>query len=134
MRFCPQRWEPDRVASPRRKYLYRTDPRREMLSSSWLSRWYHTPSIEENFLFPAAPEDYPTPERLTIAETPAPDLEALRKEAEAEIAAWEAENGPLPIAGFSLGVLVAVPQGFDHRFDVVSGVVFLSGNGEGQEL
>ncbi|MCI9458187.1 MAG: DUF362 domain-containing protein [Oscillospiraceae bacterium] len=52
--------------------------------------------IEENFLFPAAPEDYPTPERLTIAETPAPDLEALRKEAEAEIAAWEAENGPLP--------------------------------------
>lgn len=52
--------------------------------------------IEENFLFPAAPEDYPTPERLTIAETPAPDLEALQKEAEAEIAAWEAENGPLP--------------------------------------
>ena len=52
--------------------------------------------IEENFLFPAAPRDYPTPERLTIAETPAPNLEALRKEAEAEIAAWEAENGPLP--------------------------------------
>ncbi len=52
--------------------------------------------IEENFLFPAAPRDYPTPERLTIAETPAPNLEALQKEAEAEIAAWEAENGPLP--------------------------------------
>ena len=52
--------------------------------------------IEGNFLFPAAPGDYPTPERLSIEETPAPDLEALQKEAEAEIAAWEAENGPLP--------------------------------------
>ncbi len=52
--------------------------------------------LAENFLFPAAPQDYPTPERLTIEETPAPDLEALQKEADAELAAWEAENGPLP--------------------------------------
>ena len=52
--------------------------------------------IEENFLFSAASQDYPTPERLSIEETPTPDLEALQKEAEAEIAAWEAENGPLP--------------------------------------
>lgn len=52
--------------------------------------------IRENYLTPAAPQDYPTPERLTIGETPAPDLAALQKEAAAELAAWETENGPLP--------------------------------------
>ncbi len=52
--------------------------------------------LAENFLFPAAPQDYPTPERLTIEETSAPDLDALQREADGELAAWEAENGPLP--------------------------------------
>ena len=52
--------------------------------------------IMENFLLPAAPQDYPTPERLVIEETPAPNLDALQKEADAELAVWAAENGPLP--------------------------------------
>lgn len=52
--------------------------------------------IVEGFSFPAAPQDYPTPERLTIREAPAPDLDALQREAAAELAEWESENGPLP--------------------------------------
>lgn len=52
--------------------------------------------IRENFSAPSAPQDYPTPQRLTIEEVPAPDLAALEAEASAELAAWESENGPLP--------------------------------------
>ena len=52
--------------------------------------------LAKNFVAPAAPQDYPTPQRLTIEEVPAPDLATLQKEADAELAAWEAENGPLP--------------------------------------
>ncbi|MCI8443424.1 MAG: transglutaminase domain-containing protein [Provencibacterium sp.] len=52
--------------------------------------------IRESFPAPAAPGDYPTPQRLELEETPAPDLNALRAEAATELADWEAENGPLP--------------------------------------
>ena len=52
-------------------------------------------AVEESFLVPACPEDYPTPQRRQLPDSPAVDVEALRQEAEAEIAAYEAENGPL---------------------------------------
>lgn len=52
--------------------------------------------IAESFPAPSCPLDYPTPQRLPIADSPAPDMETLRQKAAAEIAAWEAENGPLP--------------------------------------
>lgn len=52
--------------------------------------------IRENFSAPAAPQDYPTPERLVIETAAAPDLDALEKEAAGEISAWESKNGPLP--------------------------------------
>ena len=52
--------------------------------------------VRSCFLAPECPEDYPAPPRLQFEETPAPDLSALRQEAEAEIEAWEDENGPLP--------------------------------------
>lgn len=53
-------------------------------------------ALEENFLAPSCPLDYPTPQRLSITASPDPDMESLRREAAAEMAAWEAENGPLP--------------------------------------
>lgn len=52
--------------------------------------------IAEQYLTPACPQDYPAPERMELGETPVPDLMALRQQAEAEIAAWEQENRPLP--------------------------------------
>lgn len=52
--------------------------------------------IAEHYLTPACPQDYPTPERLELGETLAPDLDELRRQAEEEIVAWEQENGPLP--------------------------------------
>ena len=51
--------------------------------------------LVDGYLMPACPQDYPTPERLLFEEPPAPDLEALRQEAAEELAAYEAENGPL---------------------------------------
>ena len=46
---------------------------------------------------PACPQDYPaaTPAE-TLGSPPEPDQAALRAEAEAEVAAYEAEHGPLP--------------------------------------
>lgn len=52
--------------------------------------------IRENWLPPACPNDYPTPERYNIEPAPDPDPEAIEKEAAREIAAWEEENGKLP--------------------------------------
>lgn len=52
--------------------------------------------IQENYLLPAAPQDYPTPERLPIGNPVSPDHAALEREAADEIAVWEIENGPLP--------------------------------------
>ena len=52
--------------------------------------------IAESFPAPSCPLDYPTPQRLPITDSPAPDMETLRQRVAAEIAAWEAENGPLP--------------------------------------
>lgn len=52
--------------------------------------------IEESYLPPACPQDYPTPERHPLPEAAPPNLETLREQAQAEIAAWEEENGPLP--------------------------------------
>lgn len=52
--------------------------------------------VAENWLAPSCPQDYPTPERYLFEETPPPDTNALEAQAKAEIAAWEAENGPLP--------------------------------------
>ena len=51
--------------------------------------------VRRSFLAPACPEDYPSPPRLQFEESPAPDLSALRQEAEQEISAWEAEHGVL---------------------------------------
>ena len=52
--------------------------------------------VAENWLAPSCPQDYPTPERYFFEEAPPPDTNALETQANAEIAAWEAENGPLP--------------------------------------
>lgn len=52
--------------------------------------------IAESFLGETCPGDFPKPERRPIAEQPAPDVQALRAQAEAEIAAYEAVNGKLP--------------------------------------
>ena len=51
--------------------------------------------IAENYLTPSCPQDYPTPERHTLEDQPEPDLEALRAQAEEEVAAYEEEYGPL---------------------------------------
>lgn len=51
--------------------------------------------IEENWLAPACPNDYPAPPRSVFEEPTPPALALLAQEAEREIAAWEAQNGPL---------------------------------------
>ena len=68
--------------------------------------------LAENFSAPAAPRDYPTPERLELEEAPAPDLAALEAEASAELAAWEAENGPLPEMELNVIPPVFGPEGY----------------------
>lgn len=52
--------------------------------------------IAAHYLTPACPQDYASPERQALLDTAPPDLEALRLEAEREVSAWEAANGPLP--------------------------------------
>jgi len=52
--------------------------------------------VAERWTPPACPRDYPTPDRRQFEDGPAPELGALAYRAEQEIAAWEAENGPLP--------------------------------------
>lgn len=51
--------------------------------------------ILANFLFEACPGDSPRPQPHTISEKPAPDLPALRAQAEAGISSYEAEHGEL---------------------------------------
>ena len=51
--------------------------------------------LRESYLTPACPEDYPATEPQPKVELPDPDPEALEAQAQEEIAAWEAENGPL---------------------------------------
>lgn len=52
--------------------------------------------IEESWTPSACPGDWPTPERYDFEADPAPDRSVIEREAAKEIAAWEAENGPLP--------------------------------------
>ena len=52
--------------------------------------------VEENWLAPSCPQDYPTPERYLFEEAPPPDINALRAQAGKELDTWEAEHGPLP--------------------------------------
>lgn len=52
--------------------------------------------LEANYLAPDCPRDYPTPEPHPLADTAVPNIEALRAQAWEEIAAYEAEYGPLP--------------------------------------
>ena len=52
--------------------------------------------VEENWLAPSCPQDYPTPERYLFEEAPPPDINALRAQAGEELDTWEAEHGPLP--------------------------------------
>ena len=52
--------------------------------------------IARDWTPPACPRDYPSPERSSFQEQMPPDVPALRREAAAILAAWEAENGPLP--------------------------------------
>ena len=51
--------------------------------------------IAEDYPTPACPQDYPSPDRYMLEDGAAPNLEALRLEAEGEVAAWEGEHGPL---------------------------------------
>ena len=66
------------------------------LAESGLLDGQQQEAVLSQYLLPDCPQDYPQPEPGSFEETAAPDLEALRAEADAEIAAWEAENGPLP--------------------------------------
>lgn len=52
--------------------------------------------IEENFLAPSCPQDYPTPPEHVLAEAPAPNLPALKQRVREELAAYESEHGALP--------------------------------------
>lgn len=52
--------------------------------------------IRQNFLTPSCPQDYPRPDRSTVPDSAAFDLERLKEEAAAEISDWEAKNGLLP--------------------------------------
>ena len=52
--------------------------------------------IAQSWLTPSCPQDYPRPDRSAIPDGAALDLEGIKREAEKEIAVWEAENGPLP--------------------------------------
>lgn len=92
-----------RHGSVRYKYFLRGDATLagshrwgENLIGSGLLTEQQEEEIREKYLTPGAPQDYPTPERLVIETVAAPDQEGLEKEAAAEIAVWEAENGPLP--------------------------------------
>lgn len=66
------------------------------LIDSGLLREDQNEEIREHFPAPACPQDYPRPEPLPFTESPAPDRQALRREATMEIAAWEKEHGVLP--------------------------------------
>ena len=69
---------------------------RNLVSSGLLSPEQNAQIVEE-FPTPACPQDYdPVPPRRPLEEAPAPDLSALHRQAREEVAAWEAENGPLP--------------------------------------
>lgn len=51
--------------------------------------------IMENFFAETCPGDYPRPEQHPLAEKPAPDIQALRAQAETELSNYEAEHGEL---------------------------------------
>ena len=67
----------------------------ERLIASGLLTEAQNAEIAESWLIPTCPADYPPPERRVLSDAPPPDTDALRREAAAEIAAYEAENGPL---------------------------------------
>ena len=59
-----------------------------------------------------AEEDYPTPERRPITQTPLPDTEAIQAEIDAEFAAYEAEHGPLEPVELNWDLLIFGPAGY----------------------
>ena len=68
--------------------------------------------VAAHYLAPECPEDWPTPERSQFSDRAAPDRLALEAEARGEIAAWEAENGPLPAMELNTVPPVFGPEGF----------------------
>lgn len=66
------------------------------LISSGLLTSEQNDEIAGYYLTESCPQDHPTPEPRHFEDTFSPNIEALREEASAEIAAYEAENGPLP--------------------------------------
>ena len=69
--------------------------------------------VREHYLFPeGAEEDYPTPERRPITQTPLPDTEAIQAEIDAEFAAYEAEHGPLEPVKLNWDLLIFGPAGY----------------------
>lgn len=67
----------------------------QRLISSGLLTAEQNAELEANYLAPDCPRDYPTPEPHPLNEIPSPDLEMLREQSLEEIAAYEAEHGPL---------------------------------------
>lgn len=69
--------------------------------------------VREHYLFPeGAEEDYPTPERRPITQTPLPDTVAIQAEIDAEFAAYEAEHGPLEPVELNWDLLIFGPAGY----------------------
>ena len=69
--------------------------------------------VRQHYLFPeGAEEDYPTPERRPITQTPLPDTEAIQAEIDAEFAAYEAEHGPLEPVELNWDLLIFGPAGY----------------------
>lgn len=69
--------------------------------------------VRKHYLFPeGAEEDYPTPERRPITQTPLPDTEAIQAEIDAEFAAYEAEHGPLEPVELNWDLLIFGPAGY----------------------
>ncbi|WP_195282401.1 transglutaminase domain-containing protein [Harryflintia acetispora] len=66
-----------------------------LISSGLLTREQNA-ELAAHYLAPDCPKDYATPEPHPLKEGVAPDLKALREQVREEIAAYEAENGPLP--------------------------------------
>ena len=69
--------------------------------------------VRQHYLFPeGAEEDYPTPERRPITQTPLPDTEAIQAEIDAEFAAYEAEHGLLEPVELNWDLLIFGPAGY----------------------
>lgn len=103
----------------RYKYFMRSDATmagshrwgQNLIDSRLLTAEQNT-EIAENFLFEACPQDYPTPAPSTFTPAQEPDTAVLKAEIEAEMIAYEEENGPLEPLELDIIPPVFGPMGF----------------------